>query len=116
MEYPPVSVVMPVRNEERHLAESVRHVLSQDYPGKFELVLAVGPSADRTEQIARDLAAAEPRLTVVANPAGKIPAALNAAVRAARHAVIARVDGHALLPPGYLKAAAVALTETGAAD
>ena len=35
----------------------------------------------------------------MANPSGKIPAALNAAVRAARHAVIARVDGHALLPP-----------------
>lgn len=107
---------MPVRNEERHLAESVRHVLRQDYPGEFELVLAVGPSADRTEQIARDLAAAEPRLTVVANPAGQIPAALNAAVRAARHAVIARVDGHAMLPPGYLRTAVATLAETGAAD
>ena len=99
---------MPVRNEERHLAESVRHVLGQDYPGELELVLAVGPSADRTEQIARDLAAAEPRLTVVANPAGTIPAALNAAVKTARHAVIARVDGHALLPPGYLATAVAA--------
>jgi hypothetical protein len=116
MEYPPVSVVMPVRNEERHLAESVRHVLRQDYPGEFELVLAVGPSADRTEQIARDLADAEPRLTVVANPTGQIPAALNAAVRAARHAVIARVDGHAMLPPGYLRTAVATLAETGAAD
>ena len=91
-------------------------MLAQDYPGQFELVLAVGPSADRTEQIARELAAAEPRISVVANPAGKIPAALNAARRAARHAVIARVDGHALLPPGYLKAAVAALTRTGAAD
>jgi succinoglycan biosynthesis protein ExoA len=116
MEYPPVSVVMPVRNEERHLAESVRHVLGQDYPGEFELVLAVGPSADRTEQIARDLAAAQPRLTVVANPTGKIPAALNAAVRAARHAVIARMDAHALMPPAYLKTAVAALIRTGAAD
>ena len=107
---------MPVRNEERHLAEAVRHVLGQDYPGEFELVLAVGPSADRTEQIARDLAAAQPRLTVVANPTGTIPAALNAAVRAARHAVIARMDGHALMPPGYLAAAVGTLTETGAAD
>jgi GT2 family glycosyltransferase len=107
---------MPVRNEERHLAEAVRHVLGQDYPGEFELVLAVGPSADRTEQIARDLAAAQPRLTVVPNPTGKIPAALNAAVGAARHAVIARMDGHALMPPGYLSTAVAALTETGAAD
>jgi len=96
MEYPPVSVVMPVRNEERHLAESVRHVLGQDYPGPLELVLAVGPSADRTEQIARDLQAAEPRITVVANPSGKIPAALNLAVATARHQVIARIDGYAL--------------------
>ena len=116
MEYPPVSVVMPVRNEERHLAEAVRHVLGQDYPGEFELVLAVGPSADRTGQIARDLAAGQPRLTVVPNPTGRIPAALNAAVRAARHAVIARMDGHALMPPGYLATAVAALTETGAAD
>ena len=116
MEFPPVSVVMPVRNEERHLADSVRHVLAQDYQGELELVLAVGPSADRTEQIARELAAAEPRITVIANPSGKIPAALNAAVRVARHTVIARVDGHALLPPGYLTTAVTALIETGAAD
>jgi GT2 family glycosyltransferase len=116
MEFPPVSVVMPVRNEERHLAESVRHVLGQDYPGELELVLAVGPSADRTEELARELAAAHPRVTVVPNPSGKIPAALNAAVRAARHQVIARVDGHALLPAGYLTAGVTALIETGAAD
>ncbi len=116
MEYPPVSVVMPVRNEERHLAEAVRHVLGQDYPGEFELVLAVGPSADQTEQIARDLAAAQPRLTVVPNPTGKIPAALNAAVLAARHGLVARMDGHALMPPGYLATAVATLTETGAAD
>jgi cellulose synthase/poly-beta-1,6-N-acetylglucosamine synthase-like glycosyltransferase len=116
MGFPPVSVVMPIKNEERHLAESVRHVLGQDYPGGLELVLAIGPSADRTEQIARELAAAEPRITVIANPSGKIPAALNAAIRAARHGVIARVDGHALLPPGYLRTSVAALAETGAAD
>src|ERR1700749_304241 len=116
MEYPPVSVVMPVRNEERHLAEAVRHVLGQDYQGEFELVLAVGPSADLTEPIARDPAAAQPRLNGAPNPTGKIPAALNAAVGAARHAVIARMDGHALMPPGYLATAVAALTETGAAD
>ena len=44
----PVSVVMPVRNEELTLAESVRSVLGQDYPGELEVVLAVGPSRDRT--------------------------------------------------------------------
>ena len=107
---------MPVRNEERHLAESVRGMLGQDYPGELEVVLAVGPSADRTEADRRELAAADPRVTVVPNPAGKIPAALNAAVRAARHQVIARLDGHAVPPPGYLRIAVETLAETGAAD
>src|ERR1700722_4912697 len=116
MEYPPVSVVMPVRNEERHLAESVRHVLGQDYPGPMELILAVGPSADRTEQIARDLAREEPRITVVTNPSGRIATALNLALRTARHQVIARIDGHALFPPDYVKTAVAILAETGAAD
>jgi succinoglycan biosynthesis protein ExoA len=113
---PAVSVVMPVRDEEKHLADSVSRVLEQDYPGGFELVLAVGPSRDRTEQIAHELAAADSRITVVPNPSGKISSAMNAAIKAARHSVITRIDGHALLPAGYLRIAVRTLLETGAAD
>ncbi len=112
----PVSVIMPVRNEERNLAESVRHVLSQAYPGELEVVLAVGPSSDRTEQIAAKLAAADQRVRVVANPAGHIPSALNAAVRASRHPVIVRVDARSRLPAGYITTAVRALHKTGAVN
>jgi GT2 family glycosyltransferase len=107
---------MPVLNEERHLAESVSHVLGQDYPGELELLLAVGPSRDRTEEIAKRLAAADSRITVVPNPSGHIPSALNAAVRVARHDIIVRVDGHALLPPRYVATAVRTLRETGAVN
>lgn len=107
---------MPVRDEEKHLADSVARVLGQDYPGGFELVLAVGPSRDRTERIARELAAADARITVVPNPSGKISSAMNVAIKAARHAVITRIDGHAMLPDGYLRIAVRTLLETGAAD
>src|ERR1700678_414563 len=113
---PAVSVVMPVRNEERHLADSVACVLEQEYPGGFELVLAVGPSKDRTEAIARELAAADSRITVVPNPSGQIASAMNAAVKAPRYPIITRIDGHALLPDGYLRTAVQTLMETGAAD
>jgi glycosyltransferase involved in cell wall biosynthesis len=113
---PAVSVVMPVLNEERHLAESVAAVLGQEYPGGFELVLAIGPSKDRTEAIARELAAADSRITVVPNPSGQIAAAMNAAVKAARHEILTRIDAHSLLPDGYLRTAVRTLMETGAAD
>jgi hypothetical protein len=107
---------MPVLNEERYLASSVEHILSQDYPGELQLVLALGPSRDRTTEIAERIAAADSRVTVVDNPTGRIPSAINAAVKAARHSVIARVDGHALLPPGYLRLAVATLAETGAVN
>jgi GT2 family glycosyltransferase len=107
---------MPVRNEERHLAESVGSVLGQDYQGELELVLALGPSRDRTEEIAKRLAAGDSRIIVVPNPSGQIPSAINAAIKAARHSVIARVDGHALLPAGYLSTAVRTLEETGAVN
>jgi succinoglycan biosynthesis protein ExoA len=110
----PVSVIMPVRNEERHLAEAVQHVLGQDYPGEVEVVLAVGPSTDATPRIAERLAAADSRITVVPNPSGLIPAANNVAIKASRHPIVARVDGHALIPPGYLALAVQTLQETGA--
>ena len=107
---------MPVLNEEKHLAESVAAVLGQEYPGAFELVLAVGPSKDRTEAIARELAAADRRITVVPNPSGQIASAMNAAVQAARHEILTRIDAHSMLPDGYLRTAVRALMETGAAD
>src|SRR5690348_1885807 len=110
----PVSVIMPVRNEERHLAEAVGHVLRQDYPGDIEVVLAVGPSADATLAVAGRLAEADPRVRVLASPTGLIPAGGNLAIGAARYPVVARVDGHALIPPDYLRVAVQTMLDTGA--
>jgi succinoglycan biosynthesis protein ExoA len=112
----PVSVVMPVLNEERYLAESVRRVLDQSYDGILEVILAVGPSRDRTAQIAAELAAADSRIRVVDNPSGRTPHAMNAAIAASRHPYIVRVDAHGFLPPGYLRDVVRLLDTTGAAN
>lgn len=109
-----VSVIMPVLNEEAHLAEAVGRVLGQDYAGPLEVVLAVGPSRDRTHEVADALAAADPRVVVVDNPSGRTPAALNAALRAAAYDTIVRVDGHALIPGDYVRTGVETLERTGA--
>ncbi|NDL57438.1 glycosyltransferase family 2 protein [Phytoactinopolyspora mesophila] len=114
--WPAVSVIMPVRDEERHLADAVARVLSQDYPGEMEVVLAIAPSRDRTAQIAADLAAGDTRIRLVDNPAGKTPAGLNAAIGEARHGIVVRVDGHGLLSEGYIRSAVEVLEKTGAAN
>jgi succinoglycan biosynthesis protein ExoA len=114
--WPPVSVIMPILNEERYLADAVTRVLEQDYPGEFELVLALGPSSDRTDEIARQLAAGDARVRLVDNPAGRTPNALNIAIKAARHGIVVRVDGHGLLSDGYIRRAVEVLQTTGAAN
>ncbi|WBQ04016.1 glycosyltransferase family 2 protein [Kribbella sp. CA-293567] len=112
--WPPVSVVMPVLNEERHLEEAVGRVLDQEYPGELEVVLAIGPSKDRTQAIAARLAAADQRITIVANPTGKTPAGLNTGISHARHDIVVRVDGHGVLTQGYITRAVEVLHESGA--
>ncbi|MFI0719094.1 glycosyltransferase family 2 protein [Streptomyces sp. NPDC021224] len=113
---PAVSVIMPVLNEERHLRNSVRHILEQDYPGEMEVVIALGPSTDRTDAIAAELVAEDLRVHTVPNPTGRTPAALNAAIKASRHPVVVRVDGHGMLSPDYIATAVRLLDETGAAN
>jgi succinoglycan biosynthesis protein ExoA len=107
---------MTVRNSEPNLAESVSSVLGQDYPGELEIVLAAGPSRDRTAAFLERVAASDSRIVVVPNPSGHRPCGLNAAIKASRHAIVARVDGQALLPPGYLRTAVRELEQTGAAS
>ncbi|WP_280693994.1 glycosyltransferase family 2 protein [Kitasatospora sp. GAS204B] len=115
-ELPAVSVIMPVLNEERHLRTAVRRILEQDYAGAMEVVIALGPSTDRTDAIAAELAAADPRVRTVPNPSGRTPAGLNAAIRASSHPIVVRVDGHGLLTPGYITTAVRLLGEMDAAN
>ncbi|MFF4804884.1 glycosyltransferase family 2 protein [Streptomyces sp. NPDC001351] len=111
---PAVSVIMPVLDEERHLRGAVQAILAQEYAGEMEVVLALGPSKDRTDEIAAELVAEDPRVHTVPNPAGRTPAALNAAIKASRHPIVVRVDGHGMLSPNYIATAVRLLEETGA--
>ncbi|GGO88122.1 hypothetical protein GCM10012280_28150 [Wenjunlia tyrosinilytica] len=114
-------MIMPVLNEERHLRTAVEHILRQDYAGEVEVVIALGPSTDRTDDIAAELVAETAdrptgRVHTVPNPTGRTPAALNAAIKASRHPVVVRVDGHGMLTPDYISTAVRLLEETGAAN
>ena len=113
---PPVSVILPILNEEPYLADSVRSILTQDYQGTIEIVLAVGPSRDRTQEIADELHREDSRVIVVSNPTGRTAAGLNIALRASSGSVIVRVDGHAQIPQNYISIAVALLAETGAVN
>ena len=111
---PRVSVIMPVINEERHLRHAIDGILAQDYAGEFEVVISVGPSKDRTREIADLIASEHPNVLVVENPSGKTPSGLNAAIGRSTGDVVVRVDGHAMIPVNYVRTGVEVLEETGA--
>lgn len=113
---PGISVIMTVRNEAGHLADSLRSVVAQDWPGPLQIVVAIGPSIDDTAAIAARMAAADDRIELLDNPSGRTPSGLNIALAAVRHEVVVRVDGHCVLPAGYFATAAAMLAQTGAAN
>jgi glycosyltransferase involved in cell wall biosynthesis len=112
--YPPVSVLMPVLNEEGHLEAAVASVLSQGYKGDFELLLALGPSRDNTNEIASAIAKKDKRVRLIDNPRGLTTVGLNEAIRQAKHDVIIRVDAHSEPEENYMNRGVEVLAETGA--
>jgi len=111
---PGVSYVMPVLNEVDHIAAAVNSLTAQDYEGPFEIILALGPSVDGTNDIIAQMALADPRIRSIPNELGSTPGGLNAAIRASSNPVVVRVDAHSVLPPHYTRLAVKTLLETGA--
>jgi glycosyltransferase involved in cell wall biosynthesis len=111
-----ISIILPVLNEADHLEESLRSILSQDYLGDIEIILAIGPSHDGTEKIAQALADKDSRIVLVENPSGRTASALNIAIAATKYSIVVRVDGHSQIPNNYLSLVSKILEETGAVN
>ena len=112
-----ISFILPVLNEENHLHQAVKSIFEQNgvINGEVEVILALGPSKDKTNEIAESLKLQYP-IQLVQNPSGKTPRGLNLAIAAAKNDVIIRVDAHSQLSPDYSSLAVQILNETGAAN
>ena len=111
-----VSVVVPCRNEAGHIDALLASIRAQQLPSALalEVVVADGDSSDGTRAHLDTLAAADPRLHVIDNPARITSAALNRAVAVAAGEVIVRMDVHTTYAPDYVAQCVRVLDETGA--
>ncbi|HLY39439.1 MAG TPA: glycosyltransferase family 2 protein [Candidatus Binatia bacterium] len=100
---PLVSVVVPIRNEAATIGRCLAALAAQDYPAeRVEILVVDGASDDGTPDIVRAAASIDPRIRLLHNPARFAAQAMNVGLGAARGEVIARVDGHAIVPPDFL--------------
>jgi biofilm PGA synthesis N-glycosyltransferase PgaC len=103
---PTVSVCLTVYNGEAHLAQKLRTLQDLDYPkGKLELLVFSDGSTDGTEQLALELAAADPRIQLLSSRErlGK-PTALNRLSRLATGEVLLLCDVRQSMSQNSLRA------------
>ncbi len=104
---PPLSVVVPARDEEPGLEEAVETVLGQGYPGPFEVFLVNDRSTDGTGRVMERLAASRESVSVIRIeelPAGWLGKnyAIHAGASCARGEWLLLTDADVRFAPGVL--------------
>ena len=101
---PFISVILPVRNEERYIDACVASIFAQDYPAdQMEVIFVDGCSEDRTVALLDRQREAHPQIIVLHNPNRTVPYAMNIGIAHSRGEVIVRLDAHAEYPPDYVR-------------
>lgn len=97
-----LSVICPIYNEEKYIAQFLDSLLNQDYPNNdLEILLVDGMSKDNTRGIVSDYTSKYPFIRLIDNPDKIVPCAMNRGINAAKGDIIMRLDAHASYQPNY---------------
>jgi len=111
-ELPKISVVIPIRNEERFIAQTIGYLQSQDYPDdRLEILVVDGESDDDTVRIVKDIASGDKRVRLLHNPKRLSSAARNVGAKEACGDIVTFVDGHTYIDNDQLLRNVAALME-----
>jgi len=98
MTVPLISVLMPVYNAERYVAQAIESVLNQTF-GNFELLIVDDGSTDRSLKILQQYAAQDQRIQLSSRTNTGYVTALNQMLQAAQGEFIARMDADDIALP-----------------
>ena len=89
--HPTVSVLIPARNEERVIVDSVRRVLASLYP-RLDVIVIDDGSTDRTSELVRAAFERNEAVTLLTVPNGGKARALNRGLATARGEIVVALD------------------------
>lgn len=117
IEFPFITVVMPVRNESRFIADTIVQLLRQDFPAKcYEIIVVDGMSDDGTREIITEIAQQHPQVRLLDNPARGSSAGRNIGFKNGKGNIVLVVDGHCYIPDNQLLRNIVDCFERSGAD
>jgi cellulose synthase/poly-beta-1,6-N-acetylglucosamine synthase-like glycosyltransferase len=102
---PLISIILPVRNEEKYIAKCLLSIVNQNSISKdmsYEILVVDGMSIDKTQEIIKEFEQKYKNITLLENPKETVPHALNIGIKHAKGDVIVRVDGHTNIEKDYI--------------
>ena len=108
--YPFLSIIIPVYNEEKVVADSVSSLLALDY-SNYEIIIVNDGSTDKTENVAKKLVGYQKglhndiKVSLINRPNGGKSQALNAGIRHSKAEFVLCMDGDSQLSPDSIKVA-----------
>ena len=101
IEYPPINLLIAAYNEAQEIAETIRGIKGQDYPGQIDIIVVDDGSTDKTISILNSFDL--PNLKIIqANHGGKAKA-LNEGLNHVSHDIVVCIDADTFLQPEALK-------------
>jgi glycosyltransferase involved in cell wall biosynthesis len=110
-----VSIIIPMRNEQKHIARCLNAILAQDYPRDLiEVICVDGMSDDGTREIVESFGPPCSSIRLLDNPKQTAPAAMNIGIRASHGDIVIRVDSRCFISTDYVRQCVEHLHKTGA--
>jgi glycosyltransferase involved in cell wall biosynthesis len=101
--FPLISIILPVRNEEKYISSALRSIKNQDYPDKYiEIIIADGNSNDNTIKEIKKNQNKFYNLQIIQNKDRIVSTGFNLALNQSKGDYILRVDGHCEIPKNYI--------------
>lgn len=112
---PKLSIIVPCRNEARHIRQLLESLLAQEMQGiSWEVIVADGVSDDGTAEVIQEYSLRDRRIRRIPNQRRIVSTGLNEAIRHAEGDIIVRMDVHTEYATDYVRQCVEVLEETGA--
>ena len=98
-----ISVIVPIRNEEKYIEECLNSIINFEYPKEYlEVIFVDGMSDDKTIDILMKCQKEHNYIKIISNEEKIVPIAMNLGIKHSTGEYICRLDAHAKYPSNYL--------------
>ncbi len=98
-----ISIICPIYNEEKYIAQCIDSLIDQDYPkDDLEVLFVDGRSKDQTRKIVAEYQKEYSWIKLLDNPEKIVPYAMNYGIEAAKGDIIIRIDAHSSYENNYI--------------